>query len=165
MNTIDAGAEGSVIKTSKSNTVYFFKRKGDGEIWAAGEREAWDLMYTSTNWRRKDIVFIGSSDGTTYDRIVKENKSKIAGLQMEIETIREDLAVIEDKNSDEFFKLKRQLRSKNKEISDISKDYIKEAFNAELEKAKGNMVLPEKANILTSAQDREKILKEMGGMV
>ncbi len=79
--------------------VYFFKR-GDGKIFAAQKIEAWELIRGQGNWARKDIVYIGKSDGKLYKKVIAEAKIKKQKLMAEKRQLQKELQryiEIEDK--------------------------------------------------------------------
>lgn len=67
-------------KANQPKKTWFFKR-GDGMVFACEEREAWDVVYNKSTWKRRDFTLLGTSDGTTYHRIVKESMAKVKELE------------------------------------------------------------------------------------
>lgn len=70
---------------------WFFER-GDGMVFACEEREAWDVCYNKSTWKRRDFKLLGTSDGTTYNRIVSESLSKARSLEPVIAGKKEELS-------------------------------------------------------------------------
>lgn len=80
-----------VAKETAAKPTWFVRRLGDGYEFAVEEYEAWELKYTHSTWKRNDFVFIGYSDGKTYQRIVKESMGKARELQPQIEEKKRQL--------------------------------------------------------------------------
>lgn len=157
---------------------WFFKR-GDGMIFAAEAREAWDIINNRGNWRRHDFKLLGCSDGKTYERVVREKRAEADALQPELVRMRTQLeryrkaeerlmvdeAVDEDDltdpvNAENVAKLKRlqglierfekKLAKKEKEYRDLTKNVTQQAFDAELKVARKNPIeYPPAMNIIT----------------
>lgn len=68
-------------RASKPQKTWFFERMGDGMVFACEEREAWDVCYNKSTWKRRDFRLLGTSDGKTYHSIVKESLSKAKELE------------------------------------------------------------------------------------
>lgn len=71
-------------KASAPKKTWFFKRLGDGKVIATEEREAWQICYNRSTWKRRDFQLIGTSDGTTFHRIVKQSIVDAQKLEPEI---------------------------------------------------------------------------------
>jgi len=165
---------------SKPQKTWFFQR-GDGNIFACGETEAWNLLNNQSNWARRDFVMLGMSDGELYFEMLKSSRTKVSELLEEKGTLTVDrdkyLATedrlrfkeLKDENDEMVIKVVGILKDLNKKIGEIdeklktfNQDSINEAFNAELEKARGNMIKPDNQDIVTPTQkDREKILNNI----
>jgi hypothetical protein len=70
---------------------WFFKRLGDGKIFATEEKEAWQIVYNRSTWKRRDFQMLGTSDGTTYNRIIRESMVEAQKLAPEIEKKKVEL--------------------------------------------------------------------------
>lgn len=169
------------VQNSKPRKTWFFER-GDGFIFATDESEAWDILKHRGNWMRKDFKMLGMSDGTTYYDIIKNSKKEITDIQEKRRELDSDyqnylktqerLKFTELKDDDDEMVVKvkgilRDLSAKLQEIdsqlSNINKTIVDKAFNAELEKARGNIVMPSNQDVLTPVvSDREKILANLG---
>lgn len=80
-----------IERATAPKKTWFFLRYGDKKIFACEEREAWQICYNKSSWRRRDFQMLGSSDGTTYQRIVKESMTEARKLQPEIEKKQTEL--------------------------------------------------------------------------
>lgn len=78
-------------KASKPKKTWFFERMGDGKIFAAEEREAWQICYNKSTWKRRDFRLLGTSDGTTFHRITKESIIEAQQLEPEINKKKAEL--------------------------------------------------------------------------
>lgn len=78
-------------KASAPKKTWFFKRLGDGKIIATEEREAWQICYNRSTWKRRDFQLIGTSDGTTFHRIVKQSIVDAQKLEPEINKKKAEL--------------------------------------------------------------------------
>lgn len=139
----------------------WFFQGADGKPFAANEKEAFDLLTNRSNWRRQDLRMLGMSDGTTYYETVKGSKSKIAELKEKVKEKKatlnkyiaghdklmfEDFAEKDDPRVIRAKKLIKEVEDEleplEKELYDVQHNIIQTAFNAELDKARGNMVKP-----------------------
>lgn len=50
----------------------FWFRRGNERPFACEKNEAWELYSSRSQWRRKDIVFIGTTDGSIYLEALKK---------------------------------------------------------------------------------------------
>ena len=75
-------------RAASPKKTWFFKRLGDGQIFACELREAWQICYNRSSWRRKDFQILGTSDGTTFKRIIDESIRDAQRLQPEIDKQR-----------------------------------------------------------------------------
>lgn len=78
-------------KASAPKKTWFFKRLGDGKVIATEEREAWQICYNRSTWKRRDFQLIGTSDGTTFHRIVKQSIVDAQKLEPEINQKKAEL--------------------------------------------------------------------------
>lgn len=182
------------VRAYNPQMTWFFER-GDGVIIACEEKEAWDICYNRSNWKRHDFKLLGVSDGTTYAQMVKDSQKFDKELSPQIEKLHKELkryvraeerlivdeAVdMEDtedpENAKNVLKVKRlrkimdrlenDIDEKQKEYKDKVKNVVARAQDAELEKARGNIVWPNNANIETPnvpPSERKRILNIMGG--
>lgn len=80
-----------IARAKAAKKTWFVQRTGNpnkGEIIAVEEKEAYDMLYNTSTWKRRDFEFIGHSDGTTYKRIAEESMGTASKLLPEIETTR-----------------------------------------------------------------------------
>lgn len=80
-----------VEKETRAKKTWFFERMGDGKIIAAEQREAWDICYNKSNWKRRDFKLLGTSNGQTYTKIVRESMSRVQQLRPQVEAKRVEL--------------------------------------------------------------------------
>lgn len=78
-------------KASRPKKTWFFKRLGDGKVIATEEREAWQICYNKSTWKRRDFQLIGTSDGTTFHKIVRESITEAQQLEPEINKKKAEL--------------------------------------------------------------------------
>lgn len=165
---------------SKPQKTWFFQR-GDGKVFATGESEAWGILHDRSNWARRDFTMLGMSDGHTYFKIIKEAKKEAQALIEEKEQLsinktkylqtedRMRFTELLDEDDPKLIKVMtliadvdKRIEEINDKLSDFNKATIEKAFDAELEKAKGNMARPSNADIITpNSKDREKILNNL----
>jgi len=177
-NQIDESKEG--IKPTKVSNTWFFER-GDGYIFATDELEAWNLLNNKSNWARSDFKMLGMSDGKTYVDIIKNSNREIDALNQERTMIDRDyqkfllteerlrFQELKDETDEMVIKVTailKQLTDKitaiDVQIADFNRTIVKKAFDAELEKARGNMVYPANFDVVTPNQaDRNKILSNI----
>lgn len=154
-------------QASKPKKTWFFER-GDGKILAVEEREAWQICYNRSTWKRRDFRLLGTSDGTTYHRIVKESiveakvlEPKIAEKNAELERYQkaeENLVinetvdmegdpsdVVNEENKQKVLRLRKIIDRIHAELDlledqykTVTADIVTQATNAELEVAKKN---------------------------
>lgn len=155
-------------RASRPQKTWFFERMGDGMVFPAEEREAWDVVYNRSTWKRRDFKLLGTSDGTTYNRIVKESMSRVKELEPVISAKNDELKKYmraeeqlimnevvdmegdpEDKvneaNKNKVLRLRTIIARINEELDkldtemrDVSSDIVKRATEAELAVAKAN---------------------------
>ena len=168
------------IKATQPRNTWFFER-GDGFIFATDEIEAWSILHNRGNWMRRDFKMLGMSDGKTYYEILKNSKKEISILQNERAVLDVDLqkylkteerlrfSELRDDDDEMVIKVKSKIDELNLKIGEIdnklkdfSKTLVDKAFNAELEKARGNMVQPSNQDILTpNPNDRAGVLNNL----
>lgn len=157
-----------VARETKPKPTWFVKRLSDDYTFPVEEKEAWDMLYNQSNWKRHDFQFVGYSDGTTYARITKEalaeanrlvpliesKKGEVARyVSLEDRLMMEEIVDMEGDPSDatnEGNKKKvLRLRSIRTRLADelevlendhrnATADVVRRATNAELEVAKAN---------------------------
>lgn len=167
------------LKPTKIGKTWFIER-GDNKVFACDEQEAWNLVRNKSNWQRQDFKIIGVSDGQTYVNALKEaTKEKetidalIAQKSTELTRYLNTLdkfkfdELLEDDN-EKVLKVKAIIKGIEKEIDDLNakfakgfQDVVDKAFNAELEKARGNIEMPSNHDIFTPNGDRELIMRNM----
>jgi hypothetical protein len=133
-----------VAKIEPAHPTWFFERP-DGEIFAAEENEAWELLkHGNSGWRMRGIKLIGHSDGTVY-RAAMVEASKIVKEKHECDG--------------EYCGICLDHEAKVRET-------ILNGFNAELERARGNLSMPGNKDILfregTSADDQRAARQSLG---
>lgn len=75
-------------RASAPKKTWFFKRLGDGNIFACELREAWQICYNRSSWRRKDFQILGTSDGSTFKKIIDGSIKEAQRLEPMIEQQR-----------------------------------------------------------------------------
>lgn len=80
-----------MARANAPKKTWFFERMGDGKIFACEEMEAWQICYNKSTWKRRDFRLVGSSDGTTYNKIVKEMMQEAHQLAPKIEEKKKEL--------------------------------------------------------------------------
>lgn len=166
--------------TKVSNT-WFFERTGDGYIFACDELEAWNLLNNKSNWARRDFKMLGMSDGKTYVSVLKSSNREKEQLMQERTLLDKDyqrylqteerlrFTELKDDTDEMVIKVKgliKELGDKiqaiDAQVNDYNRITVKKAFDAELEKARGNIVMPSNFDVMTPIQaDREKILANL----
>lgn len=156
-----------IERASKPKKTWFFER-GDGMIIAAEETEAWQICYNRSTWKRRDFKLLGTSDGTTYHRIVKESIGRAKQLEPVIEAKKEELSkymrieenlimneavdmegdpndVSNEENKKKVLRLRSIMERIHKELDTLEEEFrtvssgiVKKATDAELEVAKAN---------------------------
>jgi len=168
------------VKASQPRNTWFFER-GDGLVFAADETEAWGILRNRGNWMRKDFKMLGMSDGKTYYDIIKNAKKEVVDIQQKRNDIDFDyqnylktqerlkFTELRDDNDEMVIKVKGilkdlsvKLQEVDSQLSNINKTIVTKAFNAELEKARGNMVMPSNQDVLTpNPSDRAGVLSNL----
>lgn len=103
--------------------IFFYKRKKDGFIFSVGEKEA------SEFGRFHELI--GVSDGSLYEEMTREAAEKFLGLQKELVRYQENKTEPPSEFWEKYYEVKRLFEEKSRE-----------AFQAELEKAKGKFIKP-----------------------
>lgn len=168
------------LEGPKPEPTWFFRR-GDGHTFAAGEVEAHAILRNRTEWMRRDFELLGHSDGQTYFRIIREADGEAQKLRAERARLAQDAAryrktedrlkfeELKPEDDEQVAKVRAILESLDLQIAEIdaqlaswAKIVTDRAFQAELEVARGNMVLPRNMDIATPVdRDREKIVSNL----
>lgn len=157
-----------IERSTAPKKTWFFERMGDGKVFACEEKEAWQIVYNKSTWKRRDFRMLGTSDGTTYNRIVKESMKEAQILAPEIDKkkaelqkymnseenlIMNEVVDMEGDPSDTFNEANKQKVLRLRTIMDrihkeldilegryktVVKDVVQRATNEELEVAKAN---------------------------
>lgn len=163
--------------------VYFLQR-GDGMVFACGELEAWNTLKNRSNWQRRDFTLIGTSDGSTYKKVISEAKKEKAAVQTLFNSEKakldrykemEEKMLYTDLLSDTDPKVIRvrelieesieSLKPVEKKLQEFNSELIKRAFDAELEVARLTPRMPKNRNIEVGDSSRnraEEVLRAMG---
>lgn len=80
-----------MARATAPKKTWFFERMGDGKIFACEESEAWQICYNKSTWKRRDFRLVGTSDGTTYNKMVKEMMQEAHQLAPKIEEKKKEL--------------------------------------------------------------------------
>ncbi len=165
---------------AKPEPMWFFER-GDKMVFASKEKEAWNILHNISNWQRKDFKLIGVSDGTTYYKTINESRSKLPEIRNQIAELETELSqyskteekfkfedLLED-TDEKMIRVKKfkkevlnKLGEKKKKLHGLTKDVNQVAFDAELEVARGNIVMPGNNDIIVpNGQDPKKIHNEL----
>ena len=80
-----------VARAKAPKPTWFVKRLGDGFVFPVEQREAWDILFNKSAWKRRDFQFIGHSDGTTYAAYVAEAMKEAGKLEPEIAALRVEI--------------------------------------------------------------------------
>lgn len=166
-------------REQSAKKTWFFERGVDGMIFPCEEREAWDIVNNRSEWKRRDFKLVGVSDGTTYQRIVKESGAQARALEPEIEKLKAEIKRYEDAENNLLVneavdmegdpsdlvneankakvtrlrgiidRLDTQLEAKELEYKNIVSDVVKRAVAAELEVARGHIEWPGNVNVIT----------------
>lgn len=172
-----------MARESAPKKTWFFER-GDGMIFACEEREAWDLVNNRSEWKRRDFKIVGVSDGTTYQKVVRESIAQAKVLEPEISRLKEELKryeraeeklimdeavdmegdssdAVNEGNKQKVLRLRgiidrldAQLEEKEAAYKSIVSDVVKRATEAELEVARGTIEWPSDMNIMTPDSDQ-----------
>jgi hypothetical protein len=145
----------------------WFFTDSTGRVFPANEKEAFNLLTEKSRWRRQDIKMLGMSDGTTYYEFIKNSKEKTGELSGKIGELKEklnkyiaghDKLMFEDfvaETDPRIVRAKKlikevedEMEPLEKQLKDLRENVIKKAFDAELEKARGNMVSPRDFSVI-----------------
>lgn len=162
----------------------FFIERGDGFVFACGEKEAWNTLRNRSNWQRTDFKIIGTSDGSTYKKIVSGAKAEKAAIQADMASFKDKLeryteaeekmlyTELLDENDPKVLrvrelkeKVKQEMTPVEKRLKEFSTDLVSKAFAAELEVAKLTPRMPKNQDVSVgdSSKNREgEILRLMG---
>lgn len=160
-----------IARAKAAKKTWFVERTGfpnQGQIIAVEEKEAWDMLYNTSTWKRRDFRFIGHSDGKTYKKVVEESMGMAHKLLPEIESTRAEVEKyrnIEGKlmvdeivdmdgdpsdeanelNKNKVLRLRKIITKHENKLEELEKDYsnhtanvIHRATDAELEVARAN---------------------------
>lgn len=157
-----------MAEARKPKKTWFFERMGDGMIFACEEREAWDVCYNKSTWKRRDFRLLGTSDGKTYLKIVDESIGRAKQLEPIIQGKKDELSkymraeeklimdeavdmegdptdAANEANKQKVLRLRgimdrlhEELDKLEDEFKKISSDIVQRATDAELEVAKKN---------------------------
>lgn len=147
------------------NTWFF--EGADGKPFPVNEKEADSLLNSTSKWRRQDLRMVGMSDGTTYHEYIRKSQGRILELEKAVKEKQdminrfiktEDKLVFEevaDDDDERLVRVRKKIKELQKEFEPMKKEYddlrsniIKKAEEAELEKARGNMVTPRRFNVI-----------------
>lgn len=159
---------GMIARATKPKPTWFVERLGDNFVFPVEEKEAWEILYNRSAWKRRDFKFIGYSDGTTYASYAAEALKQagklvpeIAALKVEIGKYRaaEERLIIDEAvdmdgdpkdavnegNKAKVLRLRSilekhetKLEALERQHRDFTSDVVKKATAAELEVAKAN---------------------------
>ena len=155
------------VKIMPPQKTWFFEG-ADGKPFPVNEKEADSLLNCNSRWRRQDLKMIGMSDGTTYHEYVKSGQSRILEMEKSVKEKQEminrfikteDRLVFEevaDDDDERLVKVRQKIKALQDEFEPLKSEYddlrsniIKKAEEAELEKARGNIVAPKRFNVIT----------------
>lgn len=168
------------VKATQPRNTWFFER-GDGFIFATDEQEAWGILHNRGNWMRRDFKMLGMSDGKTYYQTLKDSKKEVNNLtneraildidyqkylkteeRLRFNELREDDDEMVIKVKSKLDEVGGKIAEIDAKLKDFSKTLIDKAFNAELEKARGNMIQPSNYDIITpNPNDRNGVLSNL----
>jgi hypothetical protein len=163
--------EKETVEQMKPQPTWFFEG-ADGKPFAVNEKEAWDLLTNKSQWRRHDLKMLGASDGQTYHETIKGAGGRTKELQKQIADKKSSLdryikghdkLMFEDfldeddpkvqRAKEVIAKVEAEIDPLEKELKDIKGNLVQKAFNAELEKARGNMQNPRDFSVIARASD------------
>lgn len=114
----------AVQRDTKPKKTWFFERMGDGMVFPCEEKEAWDICNNRSEWKRKDFKLLGTSDGTTYQKVIAESRSAADRLSPIVTTL--------EKEVERYVNLEEKFMLEN--IVDMDLDDELDAENAEHKK-------------------------------
>jgi len=142
---------------------FFFQYGNEQPFVIDNEKQAWDLLRTSqsSKWVKKGLKYIGQSKGIIYKSVMAGIVKQQLEISNKIKKVQQELINYEkgfekakfeellEANDVKLLKFKSIIESKEEEIQALSKEMeilIKpakeEAFNGELEEARGNTTPP-----------------------
>lgn len=161
-------------QASRPKKTWFFERFREGDkghmIFPCEEREAWEIVYNNSTWKlsKNNFRLLGTSDGSTYQRIVRESLSKAREIEPIIVKKKEEMSkymraeenlimnevvdmegdpsdATNEENKKKVLRLRaiidrlhEELDKLEEEFRHISSDIVKRATAEELEVAKKN---------------------------
>jgi hypothetical protein len=170
---------------TKVTKTWFLERE-NGEVFAINEKGAWNLLYNQNrnNLYSHRYTIVGVSDGKTYVEMIKNSQGRKAEMERELASTQKDLSrylgtldrlkfdELLDDDDAKVLRAKELIEENEKKtetlegkIANINKTIVQEAFDAELEKAKGNIEQPNNSDIATPSANgakRNKILRSLG---
>jgi hypothetical protein len=148
----------------------WFFSDSSGRIFPANEKEAFNLLTENSRWRRQDIKMVGMSDGKTYHETIKGASQKTKDLVQKIAELKETLQKYisgHDKLLFEQFvekddprivranalikEVEDEIAPLEVELKELRTNLVQTAFNAELEKARGNLVNPRDFSVIAKS--------------
>lgn len=174
-----AGTPTKVTKT-------WFLEKEDGEIFPVNEKGAWNILYgqNRNNLYSRRYKIIGVSDGKTYVEMMKSGQAKKVETQAEVDSLSNSLQrylnsldrlKFDDFREDDDERVIRankiiaeteaKLADAKERLANIDRTIVQDAYNAELEIARGHIEKPENQDIITpnaSPEARRKIVSQLG---
>lgn len=157
------------IEVMPPQNTWFFT-DSTGRIFSANEEEAFKLLTNTNRWRRQDIRMIGMSDGRTYQKVISESKSKTRELSDKVAEKKQLLNKYVEGHDKLMFEqmleetdprmirakkmiqdIEAELAPMEKELRDLRTNIVQVAFDAELEKARGNMVNPRDKSVIAKS--------------
>lgn len=146
---------------------WFFK-DGAGKVFAVNEKEAFEILTNRSQWRRHDLTMVGQSDGQTYYQMINEAGPKGREIEAKIKEKRQNLDKLIKGHDrlifEEFYeeddpkvqrakamiaKAEEELAPMEEELKSLRSGLVQKAFDAELEKATGNMVNPRDFSVVS----------------
>lgn len=157
-----------IARLKAPKKTWFFERMGDGYVFPCEAREAWDICYNRSTWKRRDFRLLGTSDGKTYNKIVNESMDRANVLEPTIAKKKEELSkymraeeklimdeavdmegdpedTVNEQNKAKVMRLRGIIDRLHSELDKLEEEYrsvvsdvVKRATDAELEVAKKN---------------------------
>ena len=155
-------------KARAPRKTWFFERMGDGMILACEAKEAWQICYNRSAWKRRDFRLLGTSDGKTFKKIIDASIKEAQRLEPQIEKQREqwqkymaaeEKLLVEEAvdmdgdpedtenelNKKKVLRLQKIIEREGEKLDALEQEYrekvsqvVKKATDAELEVAKEN---------------------------
>lgn len=79
-------------KAMQPKKTWFFERMGDGKVFACEQKEAWQICFNKSSWKRRDFRLIGTSNGQKFKEIVNSSIKEAQRLSPAIEKLKANLA-------------------------------------------------------------------------